>query len=81
MAQQVEKFGTNTQESQATPEALRDVAWREMVGGGIWAAIGAAIVAFATRPPVHDVLFIVAAPPLLYGVVRFFQSLARYMRV
>ncbi len=78
---QVEKFGSQVSTHQVTPEVLRDLAWREMVGGGVWAAVGAAIVAFATRPPGHDVLFIVAAPPLLYGVVRFFHGLARWMRV
>ncbi|MEO5988693.1 MAG: hypothetical protein ABIU54_07700 [Candidatus Eisenbacteria bacterium] len=78
---QVEKFGSQASRSQASSEALRDLAWREMVSGGVWAAIGAAIVSFATRPPGHDVLYVLAAPPLLYGVVRFFHGLARWMRV
>lgn len=78
---QVGKFGSQTPGPQASPEALRTQAWREMVSGGVWAAIGAVIVAFATRPPGNDVLYLVAAPPLLYGVVRFFHGLMRWMRV
>lgn len=73
----VEKF---TADASVSPETLRDDAWREMLGGGVWAAIGAAVAAFAVKPPVHDALFILAAPPLLYGAGRFFHGLARWMK-
>jgi len=79
--QQVEKLGRQVASSAASPEALRERAWREMLNGGVWAVVGAAIVAFAAKPPGYDVLFIVAAPPLLYGMVRFFHGLARWMKV
>lgn len=78
---QVEKLDSHAAAAPDTPEAQREDAWREMLGGGVWAVIGAAIVAFATRPPGHDILYVIAAPPLLYGVVRFFHGLMRWLRV
>ncbi len=78
---QVEKLGRQVSSIESTPESLREQAWREMLGGGVWAIIGAAIVAYAAKPPAHDILFILAAPPLLYGIVRFFHGLMRWTRV
>lgn len=78
---QVEKLGRQVDAIESTPESLRERAWREMLGGGVWAIVGAAIVALSAKPPAHDMLLLLAAPPLLYGIVRFFHGLMRWVKL
>ena len=76
----IEKLGSGSAQESSAPDALRDAAWREMLSGGVWALLSVLVVAYGFKPPGRDVFFLIAAPPFLYGAVRFFHGLMRWMR-